>query len=382
MTIELTIPEAGESIEEAQVGAWKKSEGDRVAEFEPVVELDTDKASIELPSPASGVLKKIVKKSGEMVRVGDVIALIDNDDPPTERGQGRPTSVGQGRSTEDGATKALASAVKPTESANRASVGEAEQKPSLSEREIHKFRQTGLADRRNSRRENPVRMSLPRRQITERLVAARRAAAYVTSYSEIDMSGIERFSRQFGESAAESPGMAFSPLPLVVSATLAALRALPRLNAEVRGSDVVFRNYCDLGVVMYSGRSQATPVLRDADAMSFRQIVCALHDALTRAEEELLSVDELGGATFTIVDNGPFESLISTPLVDPPQTAVLGLHTITERPVSRSGDMVVRPMMYISLTYDRRVAEEPEAAEFLRRIKLDLETPSRLLLDA
>lgn len=224
-------------------------------------------------------------------------------------------------------------------------------------------------------------MSPMRRAIAERLVAAQQTAALVTTFNEIDMSGLANLRQSYRDSFQARYGIKLGMMSFFVKATVDALRLFPQLNAEVRGQDIVYRNYYDIGVAVGGGKGLVVPVVRNAERLSFAEIELAIEELARRARENKLKVDELTGGTFTITNGGVYGSLLSTPIVNPPQSGVLGLHGIQDRPIAHQGQVVVRPMMYVALTYDHRIVDGREAVTFLRRIKEVIEEPARMLLE-
>ena len=395
MRVELRVPTSGESITEAQVADWLKQAGDRIRQDEPLVVLETDKAAMELPSPVSGVLAEIVKQTGEMVKVGDVLAYLEEapvPDAPTaeaktgpaaeaprvmpaarrliaERGiapeQVTPTGPG-GRLLKEDVLRHLDEVREPTirtASAAAAPVTAVEPRPAV------------------SRDEEAVPMSLLRRRIAERLVQAQQTAALLTTFNEIDMSAVVDLRRAHQEAFQQRHGVKLGFMSFFVKVTIEALKQYPGLNAEIRGTDIVYRNYFDIGIAVGGGRGLVVPVVRNAERLSFAEIETVIADLAGRAQANKLTPDELQGGTFTISNGGVYGSLLSTPIVNPPQSGVLGLHAIQDRPVARDGQVAIRPMMYVALTYDHRIIDGREAVSFLKHVKDCMESPARLLLE-
>jgi len=231
------------------------------------------------------------------------------------------------------------------------------------------------------RHDEVVPMTLIRRRIAERLVQAQHEAALLTTFNEIDMSAVVHLRQQYRERFQEKHGVKLGFMSFFTKAAVEALREFPAINAEIRGTDIVYRNYCDIGIAIGSGKGLVVPVLRDAQRLSFADIERQIADFAARAEANKIRPDELAGGTFTITNGGVYGSLLSTPIVNPPQSGVLGLHTIQDRPVAKDGQVVIRPMMYVALTYDHRIVDGREAVTFLRRIKETIEEPARMLLE-
>jgi 2-oxoglutarate dehydrogenase E2 component (dihydrolipoamide succinyltransferase) len=360
MPVELKVPASGESITEVQIGRWVKNEGDHVERDEVVVEIETDKAAVELPAPAAGRLARVLKKEGEPARVGEVIGYIEEGSPRVmpaarrvlaERGlqpeQVTPTGPGGRILKEDVVGRPPRAAAGP---------------PAGSDEEI-------------------VPMSLLRRRIAERLVEAQRTAALLTTFNEIDMSAVMALRREFGPAFQEKYGIKLGLMSFLVKAAVDALKLVPAVNAEIRGTDIVYRNYFDIGVAVGAGRGLVVPVLRHAERLSFAEVERAIADFAQRARDNKLKVEELQGGTFTISNGGIYGSMLSTPIVNPPQSGILGLHAIQDRPVARDGQVVIRPMMYVALTYDHRLIDGREAVTFLKHIKEVIETPARMVIE-
>lgn len=396
MAFEVKVPSAGESITEVQIGAWIKAVGDRVEAEEPIVEIETDKATMELPAPVAGVLTKVLKQTGEAATVGDVIGHIDESGngrqaapvKPAKKAAPQParkTAPKPAKKTEPtrvmpAARRELAqrgldaSQVAPTGPGGR-----------LLKEDVQAHGGGGLGSPVPSpargREEEVVPMSLLRRRVAERLVEAQQSAAMLTTFNEIDMAAVKSLRAQRQEAFQQKYGIKLGFMSFFVKAAIDALKRVPAVNAEIRGTDIVYRNYFDIGVAVATERGLMVPVLRDADRMSFAQVETALADLATRAREKKITPDELQGGTFTISNGGVFGSLLSTPILNPPQSGILGLHAIQDRPVVVAGQIVVRPMMYVALTYDHRLIDGRESVTFLKRIKECVEDPTRMLIE-
>jgi 2-oxoglutarate dehydrogenase E2 component (dihydrolipoamide succinyltransferase) len=405
-----------------QIGRWLKREGDRVERDENVVELETDKASMELPAPEAGVLAKILKQDGESVSVGDTIAEIDGggDAPPAKskktKDESREKNGKQRKAKpEDRAAPATSPAVRrllreyglsaediePTGEHGRllkedilrhaeehglksfeAADEEEEVEEEVSPQPEPKEKSPAKKPAQASEGEEVVPMSLIRRRIAETLVAAQQQAALLTTFNEVDMSAVIALRKSHGEGFQKKYGVKLGFMAFFVKGVVDALRSFPAVNAEVRGSDVVYRNYFHIGIAIGGGKGLVVPVLRHAERLSFAEIEQAIGDFAARAQANKLSPDELMGGTFTISNGGIYGSLLSTPIVNPPQSGILGMHCIEDRPVARDGQVVIRPMMYIALTYDHRIIDGREAVTFLKRLKDTIEEPARMLIEA
>ncbi len=416
MTIELKIPEVGESVREVQIGRWLKREGDSVAQDENVVELETDKASMELAAPSAGVIGQILKHEGDMVSVGDVIGYVEPSSKPTGDGAAASAAVAPASQPTSSSKQVIEST--PEKQSDEVAVSPAARR-ALREHGLHaadiaasgstlrtedvlrhldeqkaKASVPKKVDRASApaKREQPskhagsqleevVPMSLIRRRIAERLVSAQQQAALLTTFNEIDMSAVKDLRAEYRDSFQARYGVKLGFMSFFVKAVVDALKSQPALNAEIRDNTIVYRHYYDIGIAVSSTKGLVVPVLRSADRLSFAEIEQAIADFGARASSNKLDPTDLEGGTFTISNGGTFGSLLSTPIVNPPQSGVLGMHAIQDRPVVREGQIVIRPMMYVALTYDHRLVDGREAVTFLVRIKEALEDPSRLLLE-
>ena len=387
MSVELEVPSVGESVTEVFIGSWLKREGDPVVKDEPLVEIETDKATLEISATVSGMLSKVLKREGESAAVGEVIALLQEGPPPAseavaaeevqvmpaarrlldERGldaSAVPSSGPGGRLLKEDVQRHLGGQAGSPSSSDQATEGT----PSL-----------GLDF--GEREEEAVPMSPLRRRIAERLVEAQQRAALLTTFSEIDMSGVIELRKAYRDSFEKRYGVRLGFMSFFVKAAIDALKTIPAINAEIRSTDIVYKNYYDIGVAISTPRGLIVPVIRNAERLSFAEVEGAIADFGRRAEEHKIEPDELRGGTFTISNGGVFGSLLSTPIVNPPQSGVLGMHAIQERPVAMDGQVVIRPMMYVALSYDHRIVDGREAVTFLRRIKEAVEAPARMLLE-
>ena len=423
MPVELKVPSVGESVTEVEISEWRKAEGDPVKRDEVVAIIETEKVTVELPAPGSGKITKIVKKKGETAKVGDVIGYMEVDEkgseqtekesPETEsqretggkqeREASKEAEKSQDTTDKDRAETSEAARVmpaarrilaerglKPQEVAATGPGGRLLKEDALrhTERvEESKVDQTVAREKSPTspilgpREEEIVPMSPLRRRIAARLVEAQRTAALLTTFNEIDMSAVVALRRQYREPFERKYSIKLGFMSFFVKASIEALKLIPQVNAEVRGTDIVYRNYYDIGIAIGGGRGLVVPVLRNAERMSFADVERAIDDFARRAETNKLNLDELQGGTFTITNGGIYGSLLSTPIINPPQSGILGMHAIQDRPVVREGEMVIRPMMYVALTYDHRIVDGREAVTFLGHIKGLLENPARILLE-
>jgi 2-oxoglutarate dehydrogenase E2 component (dihydrolipoamide succinyltransferase) len=456
MPIELKVPEVGESISEVEIGEWLKKEGDFVERDDEVVVIETDKATVEVSAPESGIITKILKPSGQTASVHEVIAYLEAGEPrhdgataaetvqesgtasaqqasavttPSTRASAapdddrkmiRPTATAVRPMTEppaDGSRQQSEARSQPEQvaetvaEAGTETVPEAEALPPFESRAAQSDKspsrlappesRVDADSKRQARPHSPagpekirapsrlpegsteriVAMSHLRRRIAERLVGAQHNAALLTTFNEVDMSSVIDLRKRYRDLFQERYQTKLGFMSFFVKASIAALKMVPEVNAEIRGTDVVFRDFFDIGVAVGGGKGLVVPVLRNAERLTFAEIERAIADFAHRAEQSKILPAELQGGTFTISNGGIYGSLLSTPIVNPPQSGILGLHAIQDRPVVRDGTVVIRPMMYVALTYDHRLIDGREAVQFLKHIKETVEDPGRLLLD-
>jgi 2-oxoglutarate dehydrogenase E2 component (dihydrolipoamide succinyltransferase) len=389
MPVELTIPVVGESITEVQISEWLKSEGDLVKQDEAIAVIDSEKATLDLPAPQNGRLVKILHQAGETVAVGAVVAHLEavggagKSEPVEKASSSKPASEaansGEARAEKANPVEAENSKVDPDKkfapkAAKAERVSNAEMKAPASK--------VPLAQKSSaSREEEIVPMTMLRRTVARHLVEAQQTMAMLTTFNEVDMSAVQTLRKEHQEAFEKRYQVKLGLMSFFVKATIDALKQFPQLNAEVRGNDIVYRNYFDIGVAIATERGLVVPVLRNAERFSFAELEKAIGDFARRAKDGKLKPDELEGGTFTITNGGSFGSLLSTPIINPPQTGILGMHTIQERPVAVQGQVVIRPMMYLAVSYDHRIVDGREAVLFLRRIKEVIEMPSRMLIE-
>ena len=403
--IELKVPAVGESITEVEIGSWLKAEGAAVAKDEALAVIETEKATVELPAPEAGTLVKILKQQGTTAKVGETIAHLETGKnepvaatipvtpPPTEKssaGKARATPLAKRVLAEHDLRVDEVPASGPGGRVSKADVlhhveqlqQEKKSAPTTSAAKVIPPSPSPAAKSGTpAREERVVRMTLLRRTIAKRLVAAQHTAALLTTFNEVDMSAILTLRQQYQETFQKKYGIKLGFMSFFVKAVIDGLKQFPQLNAEIRDTDIVYHNYHDIGLAVSTDRGLVVPVLPDADRLSFAEIEQAVADFAQRAREGKLKPEELTGGTFTITNGGVFGSLLSTPLVNPPQSGILGMHTIQERPVVVAGQVVIRPMMYVALTCDHRIVDGKEAVLFLRRVKETVENPARMLLE-
>ena len=436
MAVELKVPQSGESITEVQIGEWRKAVGERVERDEVLVDIETDKAAMELPAPVSGVLAKIVKGAGEEAGVGEVIALITEGADEAEALEPDATWDRSGMryffaladDTEPPAPDAAAeTGSEPPPPAPSGSPPAAPRVMPAAERELaqrgieakdvqatgpggrllkedvvrHAGKQPAAAPAEAPAPVEPpprpapvaapeaearpdeeiVAMSPMRKVIARNLVAAQQNAALLTTFNEADMSALISLRRKHQEAFKEKYGIKLGFMSFFVKAAVEALKLIPAVNAEIRGTDVLYKNHFDVGIAVGGGKGLVVPVLRNAEAMGFAEIELAIADFAQRAQGNKIDLSELKGGTFTISNGGIYGSMLSTPIVNPPQSGILGLHAIKDRPMAVDGQVVVRPVMYLALTYDHRIVDGREAVTFLKHVKEVIEEPVRILIE-
>ena len=435
---EIRVPELGESVLEATISRWLKQEGEQVRVGEVLVELETDKVNLEVGAKSDGILKKIERQENEDVQVGDVLGIIaqgegeapgETSEPPAADSQevnGRkeeqrvdpqpkqesgPSDETDLRAGEERATpvaerlareqqldisqvKGSGPGGRVTKSDVESYLKERESKPAVPEQpatEDPAAREPAAGDRqaptiqaqpvKDGRGEERVRMSRRRRTIAQRLVEAQQTAAMLTTFNEIDMSTVMEMRSRHNESFQKRYGVKLGFMSFFVKASIGALKAFPRVNAQIDGDEMVLKHYYDIGIAIGAEEGLVVPVLRDADKMSFAEIEKQIKALVEKSEQGALTIEDLRGGTFTITNGGIFGSLLSTPILSPPQVGILGMHKIEKRPVVVKDQMVIRPMMYVALSYDHRMVDGREAVQFLVRIKEMVEDPETLLLE-
>jgi 2-oxoglutarate dehydrogenase E2 component (dihydrolipoamide succinyltransferase) len=387
MAVELKVPPVGESITEIEIGQWLKAEGDSVNKDENIVALESEKATVELPAPASGILSRIVKQKGEKALVGEVIAYLE----PAQKSKDETRIVRKTEKTSPPPAPpapSSAPAPPPTPAPVPANVVVPPPAPASAPvvpqpdfmTEIIKptVPRTPLAP---GREEEVVRMTPLRRTVARRLVEAQHNMAVLTTFNEIDLSAVIALRQETQEKFTAKHGIKLGFMSFFIKAAIEGLKAIPQLNASIQGEDIVYHNYFDIGIAIGSGKGLAVPVLRNAEQLGFAEVEKAVADFAARAKDNKLKPDELQGGTFTITNGGVYGSLLSTPIVNPPQSGILGMHSIQQRPIALDGSVVIRPMMYVALSYDHRLVDGREAVTFLVRIKEMIENPARILLE-
>jgi 2-oxoglutarate dehydrogenase E2 component (dihydrolipoamide succinyltransferase) len=404
MTMQIVVPALGESVSEATVAKWFKTEGEAVAADEPLVELETDKVTLEVNAPASGTLARIAAAAGSSVAVGALLGTIAEGPPAAEPAAAakpapapkvvlapapaRSEVVASPAARKIAADHRLDTASIPaTGKDGRVTKGdvlaalEAKPAPAFAPAPAGMPAAKGpLPPRPADPREERVRMSRLRQRIAQRLKEAQNTAAMLTTFNEVDMSNVIALREQFRDGFEKKHGVKLGFMSFFVKACVLALKEIPAVNGEIYGDEIVYKNYYDIGVAVGTPQGLVVPVLRGADGLSFAEIERRIGDFGKRAREGKLTLDELTGGTFTISNGGVYGSLLSTPILNPPQSGILGMHKTQKRAVVVGEQVVARPMMYLALSYDHRIVDGREAVTFLVRVKESVEDPQRLLL--
>ncbi|MGE0338579.1 MAG: 2-oxoglutarate dehydrogenase complex dihydrolipoyllysine-residue succinyltransferase [Xanthobacteraceae bacterium] len=424
MATEIRVPTLGESVTEATIGKWFKKAGDAVKADEPLVELETDKVTVEVPAPAAGVLAEIIAKDGETVTIGAVLGSIKEGaggaaSAPAAKDKSVPAAAGRPDQKTETAKPIVAGATpiaprsgnEPRVAADNAQapsvrrlgaesgvdpagvqgsgkegrvtkgdmLAAIERGPVAAREATPQMRAPSVPD--DASREERVKMTRLRQTIARRLKDAQNSAAMLTTFNDVDMSAVMKMRSEYKEAFEKKHGVKLGFMGFFVKACIQALKEVPAVNAEIDGNDLVYKNYYHIGVAVGTEKGLVVPVVRDADRMSIAEIEKTIADFGRRARDGQLSITEMQGGTFTISNGGIYGSLLSTPILNAPQSGILGMHRIEERPVAVKGQVVIRPMMYLALSYDHRIVDGREAVTCLVRIKEGLEDPARLVLD-
>jgi 2-oxoglutarate dehydrogenase E2 component (dihydrolipoamide succinyltransferase) len=419
----IVVPSLGESVVEATVARWLKKEGDRVEPGEPLVELETDKVNLEVGAEKSGVLSRIQRKEGEDVKIGDELGVISDasgSDAQPAAARTAPVETSPEKATEAKETTAKsADKAKATPSARRlaqehnidlnqitgsgsgnqitlqdvqnfvdtqqqqqqAKSSTPKPAPSAEPEPVPQPQPAASSISTENRREERMRLTRRRRTIAKRLVEAQHNAAMLTTYNEVDMGPVMDLRKRHKESFQKKHGVGLGIVSFFVKASVASLKEFPQINSELLEDELLMKYYYDIGIAIGAEEGLVVPVLRDADRLMFAQIEQQIRGFVEKSDQGTLSLEDLRGGTFTITNGGVYGSLMSTPILNPPQVAILGLHKIEERPVAVNGQIVIRPMMYVALSYDHRVVDGRESVQFLARIKSFIEDPSSMLLE-
>ncbi len=380
--VELFVPALGESVSEATIAKWFKKEGDFVKLDELLVELETDKVTLEVTATAAGVLGKIKFVQGDTVKRGDLLTEIDEKGVDSAPVTTKPTEVKPQVATAKSEVIISPAAGKIATENN---ISASQVTPSGKDGRITKGDVLIAMENKpaavSERQEERVKMSRLRKKIAERLKASQNTAAILTTFNEVDMSNIIALRNQYKDSFEKKHGVKLGFMSFFIKASLVALKEIPAVNAEIDGDDIVYKNYCDIGVAVGTPQGLVVPVLRNAEKMGFADIEKSIGEFGQRAREGKLTMADLTGGTFSVSNGGVYGSLLSTPIINPPQSGILGMHKTQDRPVAINGKVEIRPMMYLALSYDHRIIDGKEAVTFLVRVKECIENPERLLFD-
>ncbi len=401
--VEVRVPASGESVTEADIGEWLKKEGDAVTADEPIVSLETDKAAMDVPAPVSGVLKKIAAKQGDTVEVGALLAVIEKGASAKANGAATPSAsssdnrpsprdvAASGQSVAESRDKPLSPAprrVAAERGVDTSSIAGTGKDGRVTKGDVLSAKvktpatpSAPSAPRDPGAREERVKMSRLRQTIARRLKESQDNAAMLTTFNDVDMSAVMDLRKQYKELFEKKHGIKLGFMSLFTKACVHALKEVPDVNAEIDGDHIIYKNHYDIGVAVGSDKGLVVPVIRDADQLSLAEIELTIADYGERARAGALKLEEMQGGTFTISNGGIYGSLMSTPILNLPQSGILGMHRIEKRPVVIDDEVVVRPMMYLALSYDHRIVDGKAAVTFLERVKENLEDPQRLLLD-
>ena len=390
MTIEVKVPVLPESVEDASIAAWHKQPGETIRRDENLVDLETDKVVLEVPAPADGTVKELLFEVGDVVNSDVIIAVIEEgeiEDAPTPEAPAPEAAAPKEAAAqpakpavaheESGSSRLSPSARRMAEEENvdPGSVSGTGRGGRVTKSDVINFVKGG-----GSRLEERVKMTRLRSRISERMKEAQNTAALLTSFNEVDLKAVMDLRRKYQDKFIAQHGIKLGLMSFFVKACCDALRKFPVVNASVDGDEIVYHNYQDIGIAVSTERGLMVPIIRNAENMGLAEIETAIVHYATKAREGSISLDDLQGGTFSITNGGVFGSLVSTPLLNPPQSAILGMHTIKDRPVVVDGEIVIRPMMFLAITYDHRIIDGKDAVQFLVAVKETLEDPSRLLL--
>lgn len=407
MAVEIRVPQLAESISEATVGKWSAKAGDAVARDQLLVELETDKVTVEVNAPEAGTLGEILAAEGATVQVGDLLATLTAGAGAGAKPAAKPAAAPAPAAKPAEAPKAAAPAaaapaagqalpaaakLAAEKGVNVSGVAGSGKDGRVTKGDVMDLLAGGGAapaarpsvpagPRANGDREERQRMSKLRQVIARRLKEAQNTAALLTTFNEVDMTALMAARKQYVDNFEKKHGVRLGFMSFFVKACVQALREFPAVNAEIEGDEIVFKNYYNIGCAVSTPTGLVVPVIRDADHLSFAGIEKTISDLGKRARDGKLGIDELQGGSFSITNGGVFGSLMSTPIINPPQSAILGMHKIQDRPMAVNGQVVIRPMMYLALTYDHRIIDGREAVSFLVRVKECIEDPQRLLFE-
>ncbi|MEM1024275.1 MAG: 2-oxoglutarate dehydrogenase complex dihydrolipoyllysine-residue succinyltransferase [Myxococcota bacterium] len=400
MAVELKVPSAGESITEVTIVEWLKDEGAYAELDETIAVIETDKANVDVNAPVAGTIQKIIKGPGDAAEVGEVIGMMEQGDrpaaaaavpaplatpipgpPPTPAAAPLPPTPASAPEPADGPIPQASPSLRRLIRENKIDVTNLSGSGPGGRIVLADLRQGQAEPEGGSRAQERVAMTSLRKRIAERLVQSQSEGALLTTFNEVDMGAVMTLRKAHQEAFVAKHGIKLGFMSFFVKAAVEALKEFPQINAFIDGDAIVYNDYYDVGVAVGGGRGLVVPVIRNAERLSFAQVEKTIADFGTRAKANRLQVEELQGGTFTISNGGIYGSLMSTPIINPPQSGILGMHAIQDRPVVKDGQVVVAKMMYLALTYDHRLVDGREAVSFLVRIKNMIESPSRMLLE-
>ena len=396
MTIDLLVPALGESVVEATVAKWMKSSGDSINADEPIVELETEKVTLEVPSPVSGILQEIVANEGDTVEVGALLGILSEEKSkvvekiPAPNQEKTETKEKNNEIKLEKKNEHLSPAVKriiteqnldPSQVSSTGKDGRITKGDVLESLKNQDKSETITTSEKNSFDEERVPMSRLRRVVAKRLKEAQNSAAMLTTFNEVDMSSVMSLRSEYKDTFEKEHKIRLGFMGMFVKASIAALKAFPAVNAEINGDDIIYKKYNNIGVAVGTPQGLVVPVIKNAQNLSLSEVEKTINDMGTRAKDGKIGMDELSGGTFTISNGGVYGSLMSTPILNPPQSGILGMHKIQKRPVAVGDNIEIRPMMYLALSYDHRIIDGREAVSFLVKIKEIIEDPRRLILD-
>lgn len=386
MTIEIRVPALPESVTDAVIAKWYKKVGDTIERDENLVDLETDKVMLEVPAPKSGVIEKLEVAEGDVVTADQLIATIRegavSKKATEEAPQAAPTKT-EAPATHENLSPAVRRAVAEKD-IDVSQVSGSGKGGRITKGDVENYLMQGTgpaALATGNRVEKRVPMSRLRARIAERLVQVQHEAAILTSFNEINMKPVMDLRKEFKDQFEKTHGVRLGFMSFFTKAAVEALKRFPAVNASIDGGEVVYHNFCDIGVAIGSERGLVVPVLRNAESLSMAGIEKQIRDYAGKAKTGKIAIEDLQGGTFTITNGGTYGSMLSTPIINPPQSAILGMHNIVERPMVENGQVVIRPVMYVALSYDHRIIDGREAVSFLVVIKQLLENPARMLLE-
>ena len=396
MKVEIKVPSPGESITEVQIARWIKKDGDYVERDEEIAEIDSDKATLSLVAEADGVLKTLIGE-GENIAVGSIVCIIDTDAKPVTNAkvskeekpkedkpkEVKPAVAAKSEGYASGTPSVAAAKMMKENNVKGESVQATGKGGRITKGDVLQSLQAPAAAQtapqvREQRRE---KMTMLRKKLSQRLVAVKQETAMLTTFNEVDMSAIMNIRKQYKDVFKEKHGVGLGFMSFFTKAVCEALKSFPAVNAQIDGEEILYHNYCDVGIAVSAPKGLMVPIIRSAEKLSLAQIEQQVIDLATKARDSKLTIDEMTGGTFTITNGGVFGSMLSTPIINPPQSAILGMHNIVERPVALNGEVVIRPVMYVALSYDHRIIDGRESVGFLVKVKQMLEEPAKMLFE-